>query len=95
MAMITWNAAMIIAGVNGPPNNRWSSIPVKTIAPVVANVFKIESPYLMDKATSNPPAAPNVDKKKARNDQPPKNPAVPPPFPAMNRMYTGTDPNAN
>ena len=43
---------------------------VKTIAPVVANVFKMESPCLMLSATKRPPAAPRTDNKKAMGDHP-------------------------
>jgi len=73
MEIITWQPAMIIDGVSGPPNMRWSSTEERMIAPVTANVLRIESPYLIDKATSNPPAAPKHASREAIQDHPAKN----------------------
>jgi hypothetical protein len=47
------------------------------------------SPYLIDNATNNPPAAPNIVTIHAKNDHPPKYPTLPPPSHTIKHIYTG------
>eukprot|EP00581_Thalassiosira_minuscula_P034527 CAMPEP_0184470436 /NCGR_PEP_ID=MMETSP0740-20130409/92475_1 /TAXON_ID=385413 /ORGANISM="Thalassiosira miniscula, Strain CCMP1093" /LENGTH=66 /DNA_ID=CAMNT_0026846607 /DNA_START=86 /DNA_END=282 /DNA_ORIENTATION=+ len=63
--------------VKGPPKRKWSKVAENMMAPVVANVFRIESPCLIDNATNRPPAAPRPAKSTALRDHPPKCPTSP------------------
>lgn len=70
MARTTMVPEMSIIGVNGPPSSTLSNREESTIAPEVANVFRMASAYLIESATKSPPAAPKMDKKKATIDHP-------------------------
>ena len=61
---------MSIGRLNGPPRKEALRIVVRTIEPVVAIVFMIESVCLMLSATSTPPRAPHAAQPTVTHDHP-------------------------